>query len=94
MPVAAARSSVHHTPYSRKLLRTRNRKEQPMDEILAQTLASLETSEPVSHGLLHIFPLRGGARAERDLSLLEDSTLRRQIGDHKMFERRMDIRLR
>jgi hypothetical protein len=71
--VAAARSSVHHTPYSVKLLRTRDRKGQTMDETLAETLASLEISEPVSHGLLHIFPLLGDARAEQDLSLLEDA---------------------
>jgi hypothetical protein len=73
MLVAAARSSVHHTPYSVKLLRTRDRKGQTMDETLAETLASLEISEPVSHGLLHIFPLLGDARAEQDLSLLEDA---------------------
>jgi hypothetical protein len=33
----------------------------------------MEVSDPVSHGLLHIFPLRGGACAEQDISLLEDA---------------------
>ncbi|MBA3490629.1 MAG: hypothetical protein H0T55_00945 [Rubrobacteraceae bacterium] len=44
-----------------------------MDETLAQALDSLEIGDPVSHGLLHIFPLRGGTHAEQDLSLLEDA---------------------
>ena len=43
-----------------------------MDEILAQKLHNMDVSEPVSHGLLHIFPLRGGTPEEEDLSLLED----------------------
>ncbi len=44
-----------------------------MDETLAQALDSLEIGDPVSHGLLHVFPLQGGTFAERDLSLLEDA---------------------
>lgn len=43
-----------------------------MDNILAQALHSMEVGEPVSHGLLHIFPLRGGTPEEEDISLLED----------------------
>ena len=46
-----------------------------VDEILAQALLGLEISDPVSHGLLHIFPLRGGTHAEGDISLLEDGLL-------------------
>jgi hypothetical protein len=42
-----------------------------MDETLAQALHSLEIREPVSHGLLHIFPLQGDTHAEQDISLLE-----------------------
>ena len=41
-------------------------------KILAQTLQGMDISEPVSHGLLHIFPLRGGTLEEGNLSLLED----------------------
>jgi hypothetical protein len=33
----------------------------------------MEISEPVSHGLLHIFPLRGETREEEDFWLLEDA---------------------
>jgi len=43
-----------------------------VNEILAQALHSMDISEPVSHGLLHIFPLRGGMPEEENLSLLED----------------------
>jgi hypothetical protein len=43
-----------------------------VNEILAQALHSVDVSEPVSHGLLHIFPLRGGTPEEENLSLLED----------------------
>jgi hypothetical protein len=32
----------------------------------------MDISEPVSHGLLHIFPLRGGTSEEDNLALLED----------------------
>jgi hypothetical protein len=42
------------------------------EKILAQTLQGMDISEPVSHGLLHIFPLRGGTPEEGNLSLLED----------------------
>ena len=42
-----------------------------MNETLAQTLQSLEISGPVSHGLLHIFPLQGDTHAEQDISLLQ-----------------------
>ena len=42
-----------------------------MDETLDQALQSLEISEPVSHGLLHIFPLKGDTHPEQDISLLE-----------------------
>jgi hypothetical protein len=42
-----------------------------MDETLAQALQSLEIREPVSHGLLHMFPLQGDTHAEQDISLLE-----------------------
>ena len=43
-----------------------------MDVILAQELQSMDIGEPVSHGLLHIFPLRGSTPEEDDLLLLED----------------------
>jgi len=43
-----------------------------VDKTLIQALPGLEVSAPVSHGLLHIFPLRGGNHAEQDLSLVED----------------------
>jgi hypothetical protein len=43
-----------------------------MEETLLETLEHLEVREPVSHGPLHVFPLLGAARAEQDLSLLED----------------------
>jgi len=43
-----------------------------VDEILTQALQSMDISEPVSHGLLHIFPLRGGTPEEGNLLLLED----------------------
>jgi hypothetical protein len=43
-----------------------------VDEILARTLHGIDISEPVSHGLLHIFPLRGGTPEEGNLALLED----------------------
>jgi hypothetical protein len=42
-----------------------------MDETLAQALQSLEIRGPVSHGLLHIFPLQSDTHAEQDISLLE-----------------------
>ena len=42
-----------------------------MDETLAQALQRLEIKEPVSHGLLHIFPLQGDTHTEQDVSLLE-----------------------
>src|SRR5215207_7207234 len=42
-----------------------------MDETLAQALQSLEIRGPVSHGLLHMFPLQGDTQAEQDISLLE-----------------------
>jgi hypothetical protein len=42
-----------------------------MDETLDQALQSLQISEPVSHGLLHIFPLKGDTHPEQDISLLE-----------------------
>jgi hypothetical protein len=42
-----------------------------MDETLAQALQSLEIREPISHGLLHMFPLQGDTHAEQDISLLE-----------------------
>jgi hypothetical protein len=42
-----------------------------MDETLAQALQRLEIKGPVSHGLLHIFPLQGDTHAEQDISLLE-----------------------
>jgi hypothetical protein len=48
------------------------RKARDVNEILAQALHSMDVSEPVSHGLLHIFPLRGGTPEEGNLSLLED----------------------
>jgi hypothetical protein len=43
-----------------------------VDEILSQALHSMEVSEPISHGLLHVFPLRGGKQEEKNISLLED----------------------
>jgi hypothetical protein len=43
-----------------------------VNEILAQALHSVDISEPVSHGLLHIFPLCGGTPEEGNFSLLED----------------------
>jgi hypothetical protein len=42
-----------------------------VNETLTRALQSLETSGPVSHGLLHIFPLQGDTHAEQDISLLE-----------------------
>jgi hypothetical protein len=42
-----------------------------VNETLARALQSLKISGPVSHGLLHIFPLQGDTHAERDISLLE-----------------------
>ena len=42
-----------------------------MNEILLETLETLEIREPVSHGPLHLFPLGGGSSTEEDLSLLE-----------------------
>src|ERR671914_810597 len=42
-----------------------------MDETLAQALQNLKISDPVSHGLLHMFPLQGDTHAEQDISLLE-----------------------
>jgi hypothetical protein len=42
-----------------------------MDETLAQALQRLEIRGPISHGLLHIFPLQGDTHAEQDISLLE-----------------------
>ena len=44
-----------------------------MDETLTRALHSIEISRPVSHGLLHIFPLLGGTCEEWDISLLEDA---------------------
>jgi hypothetical protein len=44
-----------------------------VNEILAQALDSMEISEPVSHGLLHIFPLQGETHEEEDIWLLEDA---------------------
>jgi hypothetical protein len=44
-----------------------------VDEVLAQALHGMEISDFVSHGLLHIFPLQGGAHEEGDVSLLEDA---------------------
>ena len=40
-----------------------------MDETLAQALQSLEIGEPVSHGLLHLFPLQGDTHAEQGVTL-------------------------
>jgi ARG and Rhodanese-Phosphatase-superfamily-associated Protein domain len=42
-----------------------------VNETLARALQSLEISGPVSHGLLHIFPLQGDTHAEQDIYLLE-----------------------
>ena len=44
-----------------------------MDETLAETLDGLMIKDPVSHGPLHLFPLRSGAFTEENLSLLEDA---------------------
>jgi hypothetical protein len=44
-----------------------------VDEVLAQTLHGIEISEPVSHGLMHIFPLQGADQEEGDIWLLEDA---------------------
>ena len=43
-----------------------------MNEILTLALHSMDIGEPVSHGLLHIFPLRGDTPEEDNLALLED----------------------
>jgi hypothetical protein len=43
-----------------------------VDEILSQALHGIEISEPISHGLLHVFPLRGGRQEEENILLLED----------------------
>ncbi len=44
-----------------------------VDDVLAQALHSIEIGRPVSYGLLHVFPLRGGIPEEGDISLLEDA---------------------
>jgi hypothetical protein len=44
-----------------------------VDEGLSQALHGMEISEPVSHGLLHVFPLRGDTHEERDIWLLDDA---------------------
>ena len=44
-----------------------------VDEVLAQALRGMEISKPVSHGLLHIFPLQGDTDEEGDIWLLEDA---------------------
>ncbi len=44
-----------------------------VDETLTRALHTMEISRPVSHGLLHIFPLLGGTCEEGDISLLEDA---------------------
>ena len=42
-----------------------------MDETLSQALQRLEIRGPVSHGVLHMFPLQGDTHAEQDISPLE-----------------------
>jgi hypothetical protein len=44
-----------------------------VDETLTRALHNVEIRRPVSHGLLHIFPLLGGTCEEGDISLLEDA---------------------
>src|SRR5215217_8842814 len=51
---------------------TRRKGANNADETLVQALPGLEVSAPVSHGLLHVFPLRMSTHAEQDISLLED----------------------
>jgi hypothetical protein len=57
-----------------------------VDEILAQALYSMEISEPVSHGLLHIFPLRGETQEEGDFALLEDAFLAGTLRVEELYE--------
>jgi len=46
-----------------------------LDEILQRTLYGVDIGAPISHGLLHVFPLRGCMPEEDGLSLLEDGLL-------------------
>lgn len=47
-----------------------------MDETLTKTLNSLTIEVPISHGQLHVFPLRSGGFAKEDLFLLLDDGIR------------------
>jgi hypothetical protein len=57
-----------------------------VDEILTQALHSMDISEPVSHGLLHIFPLRGGTLEEGNLLLLEDGLRAGTLRVEELYE--------
>jgi hypothetical protein len=57
-----------------------------VDEILTQALHSMDISEPVSHGLLHIFPLRGGTPEEGNLLLLEDGLRAGTLRVEELYE--------
>ena len=57
-----------------------------MDETFAQALQNLEISGPVSHGLLHIFPLQRDIHAEQDISLLKDALKARTLRIEELHE--------
>jgi hypothetical protein len=57
-----------------------------LDKTLAQALQKLEISGPVSHGLLHIFPLRRDIHAEQDISLLKDALQARTLRIEELHE--------
>jgi hypothetical protein len=57
-----------------------------MDETLAKALQNLEISGPVSHGLLHIFPLQRDIHAEQDISLLKEALQARTLRIEELYE--------
>ena len=57
-----------------------------MDETLAQALQDLEISGPVSHGLLHIFPLQCDIHAEQDILLLKDALQAGTLHIEELYE--------
>jgi hypothetical protein len=65
---------------------TKKRRARIVDEILTQALHSMDISEPVSHGLLHIFPLRGGTPEEGNLLLLEDGLRAGTLRVEELYE--------
>jgi hypothetical protein len=55
-----------------------------MDETLAKTLEDLRVGRPVSHGPLHLFPLRPAGTTKEDLFLLLEDGL--EIGTLRVEE--------